>query len=155
MISALVSFLGGSVFRMIWGEVSSFVNKRQDHAHELQMMQAQADLDQKAHERSLENLRLQNELGVKMVEVQRDSAIAQGDADAFTEAMKNAFKPTGIWFIDAWNGSIRPGFATVAGALWVLKLGSQGFKMDEFDISMVAVIVGFFFADRSLRRNGK
>lgn len=155
MLSALLSFLGGSVFRMIWGEVSAFLNKKQDHEHELQMMQAQAAFEDRAHQRSLENLRLQNELGVKMVEVQRESAIAQGDADAFTEAMKQSFKPTGIGFVDAWNGSIRPSYASVALVLWVLKLYSQSFKMDEFDIALVAVIVGFFFADRSLRRNGK
>lgn len=155
MISALISFLGGSVFRMIWGELSSFFNKKQDHEHELAMMQAQAAFEDRAHQRNLENLRLQNELGVRMVEVQRDTAIAQGDADAFTEAMKNAFKPTGNWFIDAWNGGIRPMYATISAFLWVLKLHSQGYKMDEFDISLVAVIVGFFFADRSLRRNGK
>ena len=140
---------------MIWGELSSYFNKRQDHEHELDMMQAQAKFEDAAHQRTLENMRLQNELGVKMVEVQRETAIAQGDADAFTEAMKNAFKPTGNWFIDAWNGCIRPGFATIAAVLWVLKLNSQGFVMDKSDISMVAVIVGFFFADRSLRRNGK
>ena len=155
MISALISFLGGSVFRMIWGELSSFFNKKQDHEHELAMMQAQAAFEDRAHQRNLENLRLQNELGVRMVEVQRDTAIAQGDADAFTEAMKNAFKPTGNWFIDAWNGGIRPMYATISAFLWVLKLHSQGYKMDEFDVSLVAVIVGFFFSDRSLRRNGK
>ena len=155
MISAIVSFLGGSVFRMVWGEVSSYLNKRQDHEHELAMMVQQAALEDRAHQRNLESLRLQSELGVKMAEVQRESTIAQGDADAFTAAMKNAFKPTGNWFVDVWNGVIRPGFATIAGVLWVLKLHAQGWKMDEFDIGLVAVIVGFFFADRSLRRNGK
>ena len=155
MISALISFLGGSVFRMIWGELSAFLNKKQDHEHELAMMQAQAMFEDRAHQRNLENLRLQNELGVKMVEVQRDTAIAQGDADAFTEAMKQAFKPTGNWFIDSWNGGIRPMYASISAVLWVLKLYAQNFKMDEFDVALVAVIVGFFFADRSLRRNGK
>lgn len=155
MISALLSFLGGSVFRMVWGEISSFLNKRQDHEHELAMMQAQAAYEDRAHQRTLENLRLQNELGVKMVEVQRDAAVAQGDADAFTEAMRSAFKPTGIWFVDVWNGVIRPAFATIAAGLWVMKLHHQGYRMDEFDVGLLAVIVGFFFADRSLRRNGK
>ena len=31
MFTALFSFLGGSAFRMIWGEVTAFVSKRQDH----------------------------------------------------------------------------------------------------------------------------
>lgn len=33
MITALLSFLGGNVFRMIFGEVVSWLNKKQDHAH--------------------------------------------------------------------------------------------------------------------------
>lgn len=155
MFSALLSFLGGSVFRTLWAEASSYLNKRQDHAHEIQRMEIQARLDDAAHARNIESIRLQAELGVKMVEVERETAIAQGDADAFTAAMKNAWKPSGIKFIDAWNGGIRPWFATIAGLLWIAKLYGQNWRMDEFDVSLVAVIVGFFFADRSLRRNGK
>ena len=41
MFSALFSFLGGSVFRMIWGEVSSFIEKRQEHAQEIERMRLQ------------------------------------------------------------------------------------------------------------------
>ena len=69
--------------------------------------------------------------------------------------MKNFGQPTGIWWVDSWNGSIRPAFATLCLGLWFAKLMVQDWKMDEFDISMMAVIVGFFFADRTLRRNGK
>lgn len=92
MLSALFTFLGGSAFRMIWGEVSSFVNKKQDHLHEQDLMRLQAELDDKAHARQMENLRLQNEYGIKVIEVQRDAAVAEEEAKAFTEAMKDAFK---------------------------------------------------------------
>jgi hypothetical protein len=34
VITTILSFLGGSVFRMLWGEISSWMNKQQDHAHE-------------------------------------------------------------------------------------------------------------------------
>ena len=155
MFGALFSFLGGSVFRMIWGEVSSFINKRQDHEHEIAAMRLQAELDDKAHQRTLENLRLQNELGVKMVEVQRDAVVQQAEADAFTEAMKNAFKPTGITFVDAWNGVIRPAAATIVLVLWSLKLWGQGFKMESYDMEISGVVLGFFFDDRGLAKRGK
>ena len=79
MISALFSFLGGSVFRMVWGEASAYLNKRQDHAHEVELLKVQSDLDQARHARDLEQMRLANELGVKMVEVQKDAAIAAGE----------------------------------------------------------------------------
>jgi len=155
MFAALFSFLGGSVFRMIWGEISSFVNKKQDHAHEIEMMRLQADLDDKAHARTMENLRLQADLNVRQVEVQRDAAVAQAEADAFTEAMKNAFKPSGIWWVDAWNGIIRPAAATIVLILWTLKLAQQGFKMEAYDMEISGVVLGFFFADRGLAKRGK
>ena len=33
MIAALLSFLGGNIFRMMFGEVVAFLNKRQEHTH--------------------------------------------------------------------------------------------------------------------------
>lgn len=155
MISALVSFLGGSVFRMIWGEASAYLNKRQDHRHETEMLKVQAELDQAKHGRDLEQMRLANELGVKMVEVQKDAAIAAGELDAFSKAIEAAARPTGIKWVDAWNGAIRPSYATVALALWLVKVAAQGFKMDAFDAELLAVISGFYFADRSLGKMGK
>lgn len=155
MISAIVSFLGGSVFRMIWGEASAYLNKRQDHRHETEMLKVQAELDQAKHGRDLEQMRLANELGVKMVEVQKDAAIAAGELDAFSKAIEAAARPTGIKWVDAWNGAIRPSYATVALALWLVKVAAQGFKMDAFDAELLAVISGFYFADRSLGKRGK
>lgn len=155
MISALLSFLGGSVFRMVWGEVSSFLNKRQDHAHEVEMLRLQKDLDDARHARDLEQMRLANDLGIKTIEVQKDAAIAQAEMDAFSRAIEAAARPTGIKWVDAWNASVRPAFASVALLLWVLKLYAIGFKMDAFDLDMLATIAGFFFADRSLGKRGK
>lgn len=155
MISALFSFLGGSIFRTIWGEASAYLNKRQDHAHETEMMRVQAELDQAKHSRDLEQMRLANELGVKMVEVQKDAAIAAGELDAFSKAIEAAARPTGIKWVDAWNGAIRPSYATIALALWLVKVGAQGFTMDTFDSELLAVVAGFYFADRSLGKRGK
>lgn len=155
MFSALFSFLGGSVFRMIWGEVSSFLNKRQDQAHEIERMTLQAELDDKAHQRTLENLRLQSELNVRVVEAQSAADQASKAADAFTEAMKTAFLPIGVAWVDAWNGTIRPAAATVALCLWVLALAKAGFIVNDWDRELVGVILGFYFADRSLGKRGK
>lgn len=155
MLSAIFTFLGGSAFRMIWGEASSYFNKKQDHKHEMDLMTLQSDLEDKAHLRQLESIRLQNELGVKLVESQRELAVSTEEAKAFTEAMKDAFKPTGIYWIDAWNGSIRPQFAQLALVLWFLKLLIQGFVMNEWDMGLAAGILGFFIADRSLGKRGK
>jgi hypothetical protein len=155
MFGALFSFLGGSVFRMIWGEASSFLNKRQDHQYEIERLRLQSDLDAAEHARAQETLRLQAELGIKTVEAQSEAALAKADADAFTAAMQDAFKATGIFAVDLWNGVIRPAGATIVLALWVAKLWAQGGKMDPWDMELGGAILGFFYADRSLGKRGK
>jgi hypothetical protein len=155
MIEALVSFLGGSVFRMIWGEVSAWYNKRQDHAFELERLRLQTEIDDRAHQRNQEALRLQNELGIRTIEARMEADVATAEADAFVKAMESAFKPTGWAFVDIWNGIIRPTAATIALILWVLKLSSQGWRMEEWDITLAGTVLGFFFADRSLGKRGK
>lgn len=154
-MGALLSFLGGSVFRMIWGEISGFINKRQDHKYEIERMELQSKLEDKAAERQAKAIELQASLGVKTIEVQRDADIAKAETQAFVEAMKQAYAPTGIQWVDAWNAIIRPSFATVSLSLWVFKVCIQGFIMEPFDLELLAVIAGFYFADRTLRKMGK
>lgn len=155
MFGALFSFLGGSVFRMIWGEVASFVQKKQDHAHELEMSRLQADLEAGRHTRDLERIRLQSDLKVTEVKVMGDVAIQGKEMDAFIEGIKAAAIPTGVKWVDAWNGTIRPAAATVALCLWVLALGRAGFITNDWDRELVGVILGFYFADRSLGKRCK
>jgi len=155
ILSTLFSFLGGSAFRMIWGEVSSWLNKKQDHEQEMERMRWQAEADEKAHLRNTELIRLQAELKVEQVMVQSEADQAARAADAFTVAMEGAFKPTGYALVDVWNGVIRPSFATICLLIWGSKIVGQGFIMDDFDKELLAGIVGFFFADRTLGKRGK
>lgn len=155
MFSALFSFLGGSAFRMVWGEVSAYLTKRQEHKQELERMRLQSDLDDKRHQRDTERIRLQADLQVREVQVVGDLAIQKTEAQAFVEAMKNAMKPIGIWWVDAWNGSIRPAMATVALSMWVLALYRAGFVPTGWDLELIGGILGFYIADRSLGKRGK
>ena len=84
MLEALLSFLGGSVFRMVWGELSAWHTKKQDHQFELERMKLQTELEDRAHQRMQESLRLQNELGIKTIEAQAQAHMDQADADAST-----------------------------------------------------------------------
>ena len=112
MITALLSFLGGNVFRMIFGEVISFLNKRQDHAQEVERMRLQADLDAAQHQRNQDAIKTQAELGVKTIQVQAEAAVGQIEAEGWLEAVKATAIKTGILWVDAWNAMIRPGVAT-------------------------------------------
>lgn len=155
MISAIISFLGGSVFRMIWGEVSSLLTARQSHAQEMERLKLQGELDAAQHARNLESLKLQNDLGVKEIRVQAEADLSRLDTEGFYSAVSNAMKPTGIKLVDAWNGVIRPLCATIAIAMWVLSLYRAEWTLGAWDQELTAAVLGFFFADRTLGKRGK
>lgn len=155
MISAIISFLGGSVFRMIWGEVSTWVTAKQSHAQELERMRLQGELDAAQHSRNLESIRVQAELGVKEIRVKAEADLERIDAEGFYGAARDAMKPTGIWLVDLWNGVIRPLCATIAVAMWVLSLYRAGWTLGPWDQELTAAVLGFFFADRALGKRGK
>lgn len=152
-MSAILSFLGGAAFRMIWGQLASIWTKAQDHKHELAMLQLQAELDDKRHARDCERLRLQSELGVKEVVVQADADLARIEASAWMQAATRATERTGVFLVDLWNGVIRPAAASIALYLWVVALNTQGWKMSDWDRELVGVIIGFYFASRVLCRD--
>lgn len=155
MLGAIFSFLGGSAFRMVWGEVSAFFSRKQDQQYEIERMRVQAELEAAQHARNLEAIRVQAELGVQTIRVQGEADLAQIEADAWRQAVGDSQKPTGIRIVDAWNASIRPAYATIALALWVLSLHRTGWAPSVWDLELMAAIAGFFFADRTLGKRGK
>ena len=155
MISALLSFLGGAAFRMIWGEIAAFFTARQEHAHEIERLRLQGDLDAAQHERNQAAIRLQAELGVQTIRVQADADTARLEVQGWAAAVAQATAKTGIGIVDAWNGIIRPLAASIAIGLWVCALMSQAFVMNEWDRELVGMVLGFFFASRELMKRGK
>jgi hypothetical protein len=155
MFSALFSFLGGSVFRMVWGEVSTWITAKQDHAHEIEKMKLQGDIDAKIHAQNMEALRVQSELGIKEVQVRSVADLANLDADGFYSAIKAAEAPSGIQWVDGWNKSIRPLCATICIALWVLGVWHNNLLIEAFDMELICTVLGFYFADRTLGKRGK
>ena len=155
MITTLVSFLGGSVFRMLWGEISSFLNKKQDHAHEIERMRLQGDLDAAQHARNQEAIRLQAELGVKTIQAQAEAYTANVETDAWLEAVKGTTKTLGVWLIDAWNGAIRPAVATWAVIMITIDIGHNGWVLSPNGWDLCAAALGIYLADRALFKRGK
>lgn len=155
MISALISFLGGSVFRMIWGEASAYFSKQQDHKHEVERIKLQGDMDAAQHGRSMESIRVQAELGVKTIQVQAESAIAQIESDAWLLAVRSTTKSVGIYFIDAWNGIIRPLVATWAIVVISIDMSSKHWLLDENGWMLASAALGIYLADRALFKRGK
>lgn len=158
-MGALVNFLGGAAFRAVWSGVANYFDKRQEHKHEIQRTVLQGRLDAEAHARNLAGIKLQAELGIKTVQVQAEAAVSEIEADAWRQAVAGATKQTGIKFIDIWNGSIRPAFATVALALWAVyefrHMAISSWAISAWSLDIIASIIGFWYADRSIRNRAK
>lgn len=155
MITALFSFLGGNVFRMIFGEVISFLNKKQDHAQEVERMQIQATIDAAQHARNLEAIKVQADLGVKTIQVQAEAAIGEIEAQGWLEAVKATAIKTGIFWVDAWNAIIRPGVATWSVVMLTLaEIGAISHLSDNV-MAISGCALGIYLADRSLMKRGK
>ncbi len=153
-MSALVSFITGSAFRMIWGEVAAFVSKKQDHKYELHRIQQQAQIEAAQHSRNIESMRLQSDLGIKEVIVKAEADITAIEVDAWRSTSEATSKITGIGWVDAWNQSIRPLIASAA----ILSLVAEAIViggLTEFHREIFAAAIGLFIADRSLGKRGK
>lgn len=154
MISALISFLGGSIFRTLWGEVSAWISKKLEHSQEIERLKLQGDLDAAQHARNLEAIRVQAELGVKTIQVQSEAALTQIEAEGWLEAVKATARPTGIKWVDAWNAVIRPSVAT--WAVVMMTLAEVGvFVMSENATAVASAALGIYLADRALLKRGK
>jgi hypothetical protein len=154
-MGALISFLGGSAFRMIWGEVSSYFTAKQEHKYEIERMQAQGELEAAAHKRNLESISLQADLGVKEIQVKAGVALSQSEMDAWQEVSKSTARLTGIKWIDLWNGSIRPFLASMAIVAVIAEIIVAGWVLTEWDQNLFGCILGLYVADRSLTKRGK
>lgn len=155
MFSGLVSLLGGSAFRMIWGEVSAWLTARQEHKHELARLELQERVDAAAHARNLESLRVQNEMGIKTIEAQVGADMSRIDGAAWADLVGANAKLTGITFVDVWNQSIRPLLATLSISMVVFQVIAHGFVLTDWDRELIAGILGLYIADRSLAKRGK
>lgn len=154
IISALLSFLGGNVFRTLFGEVSAWITSRQDHSFELDRINAQEVIDAAQHARNLEAIKLQASLGVKTIQVQAESVIGQIESGAWAAVVEGTTKTIGIAWVDAWNAIIRPGVATWA----IVMLSLEAFALltlSENSIAVCSAALGIYLADRSLMKRGK
>lgn len=159
--SSLFSFLGGTVFRLVFGEVMAFFNKRIDHAHELAMLDKQLAADERRAQLQQAAAKQQAELGIQVIAAQREAAADALDGEAFLFGVKATAIQTGVKIIDGWNAAIRPGVATWAIVMlsleafgWLTMLGGAK-ELSDGTREVISAALGLFLADRSLARRGK
>lgn len=148
MITALLTFLGSAGLRLFLGKLFDAFEKWQDQRNELERLRLQGELDAAQHQRNQEAIRLQAELGIKVIEAQTQQHVTSAEADAFVEAVKATGQRTGIVWVDVWNGVIRPLLATVCIVLWIRSLASRGFVLDDWDRSLMGLALGIFVGGR-------
>ena len=148
MITALITFLGGATVRLFLGHFFDFITRWQDQKNELARLKLQGELDTAQHSRQMESIKLQADMGIKVIEAQTTAHVTAAEADAFIEAVKATGQKTGVWFLDAWNGVIRPFLATVCILLWVWSLAERKFVLDEWDKGLMSLALGIFVGGR-------
>lgn len=155
-MGGLISFLGGSAFRLIWSWFAEYMGKKQEHSQELERLIQLAANDAAKHAQDCERLTMLSALNIKEIEVSADAEVGKLEGAAFLEAMKNAIPPpTGIRWVDAWNNVIRPAGATLGYGLVFAELYTLHFVMDDWHRALVGTMLGFFFASRELSKGRK
>jgi len=155
MLSWVLNFFGGAAFRMIWGEVSSFINAKREHDEEMARMRLQAEMDDAAHKRQMESIRLQHDLGVQTIRVQSEADLDKLAALTFDKGVEQLGQSTGFRWIDAWKSSIQAALATEMMIMIFIHYKNLGWKMDDRAWELAGAALGVFVADRLLFRRGK
>lgn len=156
MLSSILSFLGGSAFRMLWGEASSWLTKQQDHKHELERMRLQGELDAAQHDRNMASIKVQADLGVKAIAAQAEADVGRIEAESWLSVVQATGKSVGVAWVDAWNAAIRPCGATWAVVMMTLdSLAVTGVVVKPSTLEVCFAFLGLFVADRTLGKRGK
>jgi len=170
MISGVISFLGGTAFRWLFGELIGFFKARQEHAQELERMRLSLDQEAQRHRWQQEAIAAQAAAGISVVEAQAEAASSSASDAAFLAAVQGVGAAAsaagdaakrGDWigkfaaFAVALNAFIRPELAQVsiillaASAIWPSAIVLTGIVGD-----VVCASLGIFVGER-IRLHGK
>lgn len=147
MGSTIISLLGGglgALLRFI-PELLKIYTAKADQAHELKMTQLQLEID-----------RARAAQQIDLVHAQQAANEAAEQMRAYVEAIKGQSQMTGVAWIDALNQSVRPiityWWQLLFSAYKIQDITARGLTWDEQDWGMLAMILGFWFVDRSIKK---
>lgn len=146
--SALVSFLGGTAFRLGITALLDRFKDYQEYKFELGRIELQSNLEQKKYLREIELLKAQKEAGIEFVSREVQNAGGISDLVNFSNAAASVRKPTGFRNLDIWNSSIRPTLATFCIIIWGISLAKKGFILGPWDLELIAATLGIFIGSR-------
>jgi hypothetical protein len=121
MFAGAISFLGGTAFRWILGELFGFLKARQEFKQELELRKLDREISKdQAAARKEEIIEAAN-AGVKIIEAQREATHENMLDKMLASAVEGVDKLTGIPFVDAANKMVRPVMAYTAILMIVLQ----------------------------------
>lgn len=149
-MGGLLSFLGGTAFRWLFGSVLDQWNKYQDHKHEMALLTLQHNQDADRHKWQQEAIRAQAEAGIKVIEAQTVQASTAAAEAAFNLAVAgaNAAQERKDW-IGGFNALIRPELAQVGILLLVgNSLFPQHVTLTPVVLDVICAALGVFIGER-------
>lgn len=155
-MSGIISFIGGTAFRWLLGEVLGFFKARDEHKAEIERMRLQHDLDRDRHEWQQQAIAAAANAGIKVIEAQRDAHSQAVSDDAFLAAVRGVGDASqrADW-IGAWNACIRPFLATVAILLLVGQaLAPTVVVLSALVLDLICAVLGVFVGER-IRARGQ
>lgn len=158
MIETLLTLFGGSLGGLLRfvPEIFKIFSEQRDRDHEYRMTQLQLDID-----------KARAQQGIDLAHAQGEVALLNGEMTAYIEAIKGQGKITGLPWVDAMNASVRPVLtfwwmllfttykvATIVAAClaWTTLNDFIGKLWTAQDAGILAMILGFWFVDRAIRR---
>jgi len=155
LISSILGFVSG-----FGPKVLEVYGKRLDHKQELDIRKMEMEFQKLNHELTLE--RIKAEAGVKLDESYLEAVAADAVAarDQLKAMIVDAFKPTGIAWVDTFNAIVRPVTAALfllmfAGGVVAYMLGTTtlnpefGTVLGTTFVECVQGALGFIFGYRS------
>ena len=159
MITSILTLLGGGLGGLLRfvPEILKLFTEQKDRDHEFRMTQLQLDIDKARAAQAID-----------LVHAQGEAAQAAGEMQAYVEAIKGQGNMSGVPFIDALNQSVRPvitywwmSLFTVYKIATIVAACMAWTTLDDFigklwtaqDAGILAMILGFWFVDRSIRKN--
>lgn len=146
-MTALISFLGSASLRWLLGELLGIFKAREDRRAEIEMLRLQADLERERAERQRLAVQDAAAAGVKLIEAQREASAGEMQDRMMLAAVEAIGRPSGIGWVDGWNGAIRPALASasilllIGSAIWPAHIVLTG-ALGEVVCGVLGLYVG-------------
>lgn len=149
-MGGLISFLGGTAFRWLFGELLGWLKVRDERAAELAMLRLQHDLDRERHQWQQDAIAAQAQAGVRVIEAQSQAVAGAAANAAFLAAVQGVSTASArADWIGAWNASIRPALATVGIVLVAAQsIAPATVTLSPLVLELICAVMGVFVGER-------